>query len=567
MRGHPRLPAAAVARRVHPPAAADGGRDAHAPLRPGAAGHLAAGVRLPAALRMDAAGRPRPRPRPARCGPGIEEMLAAHSLEYFVADSHLVAAGEPVFLYRDFLPLRERVRDVTPPAAAGEREARSPYAPYRVASRGGTGSAVAFFRDPRTTLQVWSREHGYPGELRVPRVPQEALPGRAALLAHHRHCQATSAASRSTTPKIAAEKVGLQASHFVELVQETAGAGRARAARRLVCSPYDSELFGHWWFEGPLWLEQSAREMASERRARDDARRGASTAVPPQGPLQLPEGSWGEGGDHRVWLNRETEWTWDRVYSAEQEWVEQLRQGDGGHPELKRVLGPGLARAAAAAGLRLAVPHHDRRGAATTPSGGWPSTTRSSSACARWRTRVRGGHAAVDRGGRDAAPARARGLHLPRPRPAWAQAPPQAPDGASSRARPRDDHGRRQGRAPASAHPRALQAGRALRGPLPHHRLRPVELRQLRDAGALRARAVQVAVADRAPAPGLADLAGSCPTTSSPSCRRRCASARPGIAAPPMPCCRTSTWWTTSTPTSWRSSAPTTSTGWTSTRC
>src|SRR5207237_9352240 len=43
-------------------------------------------------------------------------------------------------------------------------EARSPYAPYRVASRGGNGSAIAFIRDPKTTLQVWSRDHGYPGE-------------------------------------------------------------------------------------------------------------------------------------------------------------------------------------------------------------------------------------------------------------------------------------------------------------------------------------------------------------------------------------------------------------------
>src|SRR5438046_6021230 len=41
---------------------------------------------------------------------------------------------------------------------------RSPYHAYRIASRGGTGHAVAFFRDPRTTLQVWSREHGYPGD-------------------------------------------------------------------------------------------------------------------------------------------------------------------------------------------------------------------------------------------------------------------------------------------------------------------------------------------------------------------------------------------------------------------
>jgi 1,4-alpha-glucan branching enzyme len=47
--------------------------------------------------------------------------------------------------------------------------------------------------------------------------------------------------------------------------------------------------------------------------------------VPPRATVSLPEGSWGEGGDHRVWLNRETEWTWDRVYSAEAEWVDHLK--------------------------------------------------------------------------------------------------------------------------------------------------------------------------------------------------------------------------------------------------
>ena len=93
-----------------------------------------------------------------RLRPGLEELLAAHGLEYFVADSHLVAAGAPVFLYRDYIPARKEMAEPTP--AIPVNEARSPYAPYRVASRGGQGSAIAFIRDPRTTLQVWSRDHG-----------------------------------------------------------------------------------------------------------------------------------------------------------------------------------------------------------------------------------------------------------------------------------------------------------------------------------------------------------------------------------------------------------------------
>src|SRR6266436_6653797 len=100
-----------------------------------------------------------------RLRPGIEELLAAHGLEYFVADAHLISAAQPIFLYRDFLPARG-LAAADPPAEVPLGHARTPYVPYRVASRGGAGSATAFFRDPKSTVQVWSRERGYPGDPR-----------------------------------------------------------------------------------------------------------------------------------------------------------------------------------------------------------------------------------------------------------------------------------------------------------------------------------------------------------------------------------------------------------------
>jgi 1,4-alpha-glucan branching enzyme len=275
------------------------------------------------------------RGRERRMRPGIEEMLAQHHIEYFVADSHLVAAGQPVFLYRDFIGIRGERTERTAPLPLGEP--RSPYVPYRVASRGGTGSAVAFIRDPRSTLQVWSRDHGYPGEFQFLEFHKKHFPGGL------RFWRITDSSGDLGTkqlydPKIAAEKVGLQAAHFVGVVKDTIDQAHGSSGRpALVCSPYDSELFGHWWFEGPAWLEHVAREM--HRAGLQPMTLGeAVETVPPQGPLSLPEGSWGEGGDHRVWLNRDTEWTWDRVYSAEKEWVEHLRQGDGGNAELRRLL-------------------------------------------------------------------------------------------------------------------------------------------------------------------------------------------------------------------------------------
>jgi 1,4-alpha-glucan branching enzyme len=277
----------------------------------------------------------RDRGRERRIRPGIEEMLSAHGLEYFVADSHLVAAGEPVFLYRDYVPARRGGLEPTP--AIPVHEARSPYLPYRVASRGGTGSAIAFIRDPRTTLQVWSRDHGYPGEFHYLEFHKKHHPGglRFWRITDNKGDLGTKAIY---SPKVAAEKVGVQASHFVSLVRDTLEtATRQVGGPALVCSPYDAELFGHWWFEGPAWLEQVARELGGA--GVTPATLGeALDAVPARITLALPEGSWGEGGDHRVWLNRETEWTWDRLYSAESEWVEHLQRGIDGNTELGRVL-------------------------------------------------------------------------------------------------------------------------------------------------------------------------------------------------------------------------------------
>src|SRR2546428_574087 len=108
-------------------------------------------------------------------------------------------------------------------------------------------------------------------------------------------------------PKSAAEKVGRQASHFVGIVKETIDANRDSIGA-LVCSPYDSELFGHWWFEGPLWLEHVAREMYRGG-VQPMTLTEAKQAGTPHGPLTLPEGSWGEGRDHRLWLHRDTEAT------------------------------------------------------------------------------------------------------------------------------------------------------------------------------------------------------------------------------------------------------------------
>jgi 1,4-alpha-glucan branching enzyme len=267
-----------------------------------------------------------------RVRPGLEEMLAQHGLEYFVADSHLIASSHPVFLYRDYVPFRGEIAAAATEVPRGRP--RSPYVPYRVVSRGGTGSAVAFFRDPKTTLQVWSRAHGYPGEYAYLEFHKKHHPGG---LRFWCITDSSGDLGKKTPydPALAADKARGHAAHFVELVGETLAETGARGG--VVCSPYDAELFGHWWFEGPRWLDHVARDLQAAGVVGMTLAE-ALAAVPPRATLTLPEGSWGEGGDHRVWLNPGTEWTWDRLYSAEAEWVGLLERAGDGSAERRRVL-------------------------------------------------------------------------------------------------------------------------------------------------------------------------------------------------------------------------------------
>ena len=270
--------------------------------------------------------------------PGVEELLARHGLEFFIVDSHLVRSGTPLSAYRDFYPALAELSD-DPPAArvASAAKLATPYRAYRVASRGGTGTAVAFVRDPQTTVQVWSRDQGYPGEPQYLEFHKKHFPGG------FRYWRVTGSGvdlgdKELYHPEIAAERVQSHADHFLALIQSTLAeaARETGGAAPVVVSPYDSELFGHWWFEGPAWLEAVARRLAANGvrpvTLADVLDRGIPADV-----TTLQEGSWGEAGDHRVWLNRETEWTWDRVYDVEEGLVEHVRRvAEGTASELYR---------------------------------------------------------------------------------------------------------------------------------------------------------------------------------------------------------------------------------------
>ena len=265
-----------------------------------------------------------------------------------------------------------------------------------------------------------------------------------------------------------------------------------------------------------------------------DAQRGPRRGAASRDAVAA-RGLVGEGGDHRVWLNPSTEWTWDRVYSAEAEWVGHLARLAGrDSSDLRRV----LAQATASSHARQSSDWQFLMSPAPPPtmlSAASPSTTPSSSASARWRGPSRGAFPPRRRG-RSGSSARTFASRTSTRRGVWAR-PRRAEPHAAARARARDGYGRRPWRPPAAAHPRALEVGRALRGPPSPDRLRALELRELGHAVALRPRAVQGPVAHRAHRLAWR-TSGMLRTSSSRSAHPADAGRSPCVGAPPMRCCR-----------------------------
>jgi 1,4-alpha-glucan branching enzyme len=247
---------------------------------------------------------------------GVEQALSESDIEFFFVDTHLVEKGHRVPSPYELLNGQVPADELT--VAMTHQGHRSLYQPYYVDGPYDKHYATTIFpRDPRTGIQVWSGDSGYPGDGVYLDFHKKRWPGG------HRYWRVTGPRvdlgdKQPYYPKEAAERVKSHASHFVHLVYEALKPGFQDSIPPILCAPFDAELFGHWWFEGAMWLEAIARilhdydtsiEMISCSEYLDRYPRG--------GFLAMPEGSWGAGGQNEVWLNPDTSWTYTHIYPAE----------------------------------------------------------------------------------------------------------------------------------------------------------------------------------------------------------------------------------------------------------
>jgi 1,4-alpha-glucan branching enzyme len=261
---------------------------------------------------------------------GVEEFLAENGLEYFFVDAHLLKGGEAVGVYADrFKGLQELWAQFSKEYIPEIAE-RTPYAPYLVNSSGQTHAPVAVFsRDHKTGMQVWSGDAGYPGDPHYLEFHKKHYPGN---LRYWRISWPKDDLGRKELyqPYQATERLYAHADHFVALIRETLTAHRAQhGSPGIITAMYDTELYGHWWFEGPEFLYLVLRRLHDHPEIALSTCRDYLRAHPPKTVVSLPEGSWGEGGYHWIWLNEWTSWTWEAIYEAEQQMVGLAREYAG----------------------------------------------------------------------------------------------------------------------------------------------------------------------------------------------------------------------------------------------
>jgi len=229
---------------------------------------------------------------------GVDELLYQAGIRYSFVDAHLVQGGQPLAMG---------------PHSSSILPMEGSEATYRVHEL-PSGLRV-LVRNPETTLQVWSAEHGYPGD---PIYREYHRKDPISGLRHHRITgrQVDLGAKAAYQPEEAQARAIQHARHFVARVGELA----EKHPEGVLCAAYDAELFGHWWYEGMTWLEAVFRELAGLPGVQALTAQAVIRGEVPR--IALPEGSWGRGGQHEVWLNAATLDYWRLVYRAEGQMVE-----------------------------------------------------------------------------------------------------------------------------------------------------------------------------------------------------------------------------------------------------
>jgi len=231
---------------------------------------------------------------------GLDRTLKKHGIQYFFLDAHGFMEGNPVPKY-------------------------GVYAPAFTAD----GVAV-FARDPLSSKQVWSAAEGYPGDVSYrdfyrdigfdldldyigPYISPDG--NRVFTGIKYFRITGTSGQKEPYDPVRADETVRGHAAHFRAAREEQVlRLGSVMDRQPMVVSPYDAELFGHWWFEGPDFLYHVFLEIDKSRTIKTTTPAEYLKRYPQNQVISPRPTSWGDRGYYDSWLNSENDWMYRHLH-------------------------------------------------------------------------------------------------------------------------------------------------------------------------------------------------------------------------------------------------------------
>ncbi|MBI4353799.1 MAG: DUF1957 domain-containing protein [Candidatus Omnitrophica bacterium] len=245
------------------------------------------------------------------CGyhPGHDQMLKDLGIRFFVTDAHGVLFGSP-------------------------RPKYGVYAPVYCRSK-----VAAFGRDLESSKSVWSAKDGYPGDPDYREFYRDIgfdldysyirpyLNGDGTRLhTGLKYYRITGATEDKAPydPSRALETAARHAGNFLfNRERQIESLSSLMDRQPIVVSPYDAELFGHWWFEGPDWLELLIRKVHYDQNVfRLSTPSDYLARYPRNQVIQPTMSSWGYQGYHEVWLNGSNDWIYRHLHKMVERMVE-----------------------------------------------------------------------------------------------------------------------------------------------------------------------------------------------------------------------------------------------------
>ncbi|MCB9675974.1 MAG: DUF1957 domain-containing protein [Alphaproteobacteria bacterium] len=238
------------------------------------------------------------------CGyfPGLDAILRDAGIRWFIGEGTAIQHATPRPVYGVYAPV---------------------YTPSGVA---------VFGRDPETSAQVWSAESGYPGhpdyrefhrdlgytapfDEIAPYVQPTGLRKNVGIKYH----RITGKTERKEyyDPWRARRVADEHAADFVRnREQQVAFLSDALGRAPIITAPYDAELFGHWWYEGPQFVGDLFRHLARSRVVESITPSAYLARHPEQQVVQPNLSSWGANSYADVWLHESNEWIYPHLLVA-----------------------------------------------------------------------------------------------------------------------------------------------------------------------------------------------------------------------------------------------------------